>query len=155
VTLLAAGVGTSGCADDNVGSGVGDAAPRVDRPLGADPGADGVVEVYTAWWAALGRGDGAAACALMDTDGKADMDDFGTAGSCEDAVRVIHGYMGEPDRQTVERLGVPMAAVEIDDDEARIDQSAVTSTAGAWEQTGSDVLRYASGRWWIHDVDYG
>jgi hypothetical protein len=151
--LAGAILALSACGSGNDPSGGSTA--RDARVLGTDPGPTGAIEVYTAWWAALGRGDGAAACALMDTDGKADMDDLGTAGSCENAVRVIHGYAGEPDRLAVRNLDVPSEAVVVDDDEATVDQSAVTSTAGAWEQTGSDVLRYRDNHWWIHDVDYG
>jgi hypothetical protein len=143
----------TGCSEGDASTGRG--AGAGERVLGADPGPSGAIEVYITWWAALGRGDGAAACALMDTDGKADMDDFGTAGSCENAIRIIHGYTGEPDRQAVQNLDVPKEAVEVDDDEATIDQNAVTSTGGIWEQTGSDVLEYAAGRWWIHDINYG
>ena len=35
------------------------------------------------------------------------------------------------------------------------DPDGVVAGPGGSKQTGSDVLKYAAGRWWIHDIDYG
>ena len=154
LTVAVAACGGGGHGDDGVpGASRGDDGPG--SVAGTDPGEAGVRKTYLAWYAAVGRGDGSTACSLMDSHAKSDMDRFGQAGSCERAVSVIYGYMGEPDRRASQALLVDR--IELDGSEATVDQGDVHPVSGPdeWSDDGDDVLEYVDGRWFVHDISYG
>ena len=134
--------------------GVSGCAQHVNRDVGAIAGEEGVVDVVEVLHNALGEGDGARACSLMDRAAQvALIDRTGGEGDCPTAVQEQASGLSDETRQSLSEVQVEVelasdvaaSARVIYDGDAAVDAESVL---------GSDTLQLvrSEGRWTVAEV---